>query len=93
MSFINWIKFEPKFHAHQNDETLPKFINPNHPTKGENMEQKKRAHDLAKKQKLPTRGAIKRNGKKSSTCPSFQKACQKRKGDAHLEKTPILEKP
>jgi hypothetical protein len=58
MSFINWIKFEPNFHAHQNDETLPKFINPKHPTKGGNKEQKEI------KQKLPTRGAIKRSGKK-----------------------------
>jgi hypothetical protein len=83
MSFINWIKFEPKFHAHQNDETLTKFINPKHPTKGENKEQNERTHDRIKKQKLPTRGAIKRSGKKSSTCPSSQEACQKRKGDVH----------
>jgi hypothetical protein len=46
-----------------NDETLPNFINPKHPMKGENKKQKEMTQNWVRRQK-PTIGAKKEEGGK-----------------------------
>lgn len=71
----------------------PKIYKPKAPKKGEKKEQKERAHDRTKKQKLPNKGAIKRSGKKIKYLPLVSRSMSKKERGCTLEKTHILEKP
>lgn len=93
MSFINWIKFEPNFHAHQNDETLPKIYKSKAPNKGGKQGTKRKGPWPNQKTKTPNQGGKKEEWQKIKYLPLISRSMSKKERGCTLEITPILEKP
>jgi hypothetical protein len=93
MSFINWIKFEQKFHAHQNDETLPKIYKPKAPNKRGKQGTKGKDPQPNQKTKTLNQGGNKEKWQKIKYMPFISRSMSKKERGYTLERTLILKEP